>query len=85
MSPSKSERVNVRPWIDGRLKSGAFFGIGDADCVGDSTFSFWIIAEDEELSSRSVVCDCSSKLLLQAIESESAKAIKIIGNGFNLR
>ncbi len=85
MSPSKSERVNVRPWIDGRLKSGAFFEIGVADCVGDSTISFWIIAEDEELSSRSVVCDCSSKLLSQAIESESVKAIKIIGNGFNLR
>ena len=85
MSPSKSERVNVRPWIDGRLKSGAFFEIDVADCVGDSTFSFWIIAEDEELSSRSVVCDCSSKLLSQAIESESAKAMKIIGNDFNLR
>ena len=84
MSPSKSERVNVRPWIDGRLKSGAFFEIGVADCVGDSTFPFWIVAEDEELSSRSVVCDCSSKLLPQAIESESAKAIKIMCNGFNL-
>lgn len=84
MSPSKSERVNVRPWIDGRLKSGAFFEIGVADCVGDCIFPFWIVAEDAELLSRSVVCDCSTKSLPQAVESESAKAIKIIGTGFNL-
>ena len=47
--------MNVRPWIDGRLKSGAFFEIGVADCVGDSTFSFWIIAEDEELSTGNAI------------------------------
>ena len=71
--------MNVRPWIEGRLKSGALFEVGDAVCSDGCIFS-----EAEELSSRLEVCDWSTTSLPQATDSARVIAIKIMDSGFKL-